>query len=66
MACMLSDGGVIASRSTLEISEAYLELVLACLRGRSWVEKIYGENLDRQNFVSTRYPICLYPTLFHI
>jgi hypothetical protein len=26
---------------------AYLELVLACLSGRSWVEKINSENLNR-------------------
>jgi hypothetical protein len=31
---------------------AYLELVLACLSGWSWVEKIYGENLNRQHHVS--------------
>jgi hypothetical protein len=31
---------------------AYLELVLARLSGRSWVEKIYGENLNRQHRVS--------------
>lgn len=32
--------------------EAYLELVLAGLSSRRWVEKIDGENLDRQHHVS--------------
>jgi hypothetical protein len=31
---------------------AYLELVLAGLSGRGWVEKIHGENLNRQHHVS--------------
>jgi hypothetical protein len=31
---------------------AYLELVFAGLSGRGRVEKIYGENLNRQHHVS--------------
>jgi hypothetical protein len=31
---------------------AYLELVLAGLSGRSWVEEIYCENLNRQHHIS--------------
>lgn len=32
---------------------SYLKLVLAGLSGRSWVEEIDGENLNRQNHVSS-------------